>query len=171
MRRSQNGYPALQKHELRKWVVPFTGRHLLLAPGAPGFVLAHFASWFHHAVEPLDHGAWDDWGWADRPVVGSSSSLSNHASGTAVDLNAQVHPLGSRGTYRAEQVARLRARLRGPYGGTIRWGGDYSQRADEMHFEIDRDVAAVRAVARRLALRRRASLVLQGSGADLTALS
>lgn len=167
---SQNGWPVLEHHQTFQWVIPHTGRHLVLAPGAPGFLLAHFASWFHHQVEQLDTGQWDEWGWASRPIRGSSSVTSNHASGTAIDLNAQAHPLGSRNTFTDEQSARIRSRLRGTYGDTIRWGGDYKSRADEMHFELVSAHASVLRVARRVALRRRARLVLEGSGTDLTAL-
>jgi hypothetical protein len=67
-------------------------------------------------------------------VRGSTDKLSNHASGTAVDLNARLHPLGKRGTFPAEKVPMIRA-LAKKYG--LFWGGDYKNRADEQHFEIN----------------------------------
>src|SRR5690606_34980535 len=36
-------------------------------------------------------------------------------------------------------------------GGVVRWGGDYSGRKDEMHFEINANAARVAQVARSLA--------------------
>lgn len=87
-------------------------------------------------MEKLEKGALDDWGYAYRAIRGQedAGNLSNHASATAVDLNARHHPLGKRGTFTDEQVAKIRA-LAAKYG--LRWGGDYKNRADEMHFEIN----------------------------------
>lgn len=147
---SANGWSVIQSDETRKWVVPDTGRHLVLRAGPAGFILTHLALWFHETIEPLDEGTWDDWGYALRPIRGKTSGYSNHASGTAVDLNAQSHPLGVRNTYRDDQAWRIRARLKVFYGEAIRWGGDYSSRADEMHFELHREPAAILALAHRV---------------------
>jgi hypothetical protein len=148
MATSQNGWPVLSSGDTKKWTIPDTGRHLILAKGAAGFILVHFALWFHESVEELDDGQWDDWGWANRPIRGSTST-SNHASGTAMDLNATKHPLGVQDTFTGEQERKIRKRL-DLYDGCIRWGGDYQYRADEMHFEIDATKAAVVKVAERL---------------------
>lgn len=148
--RSQNGWPVLSVGETWQWVIPTTGRSLRLHRGAAGFVLAHLALWYHESIEPLDGGVWDDWGWAFRMVRGSTDSISNHASGTAVDLNAVSHPLGVRNTHTKNQQATIRARLAGRYGKAIRWGGDYLNRADEMHFEVNSGTAGILAVAESL---------------------
>jgi hypothetical protein len=66
-------------------------------------------------------------------VRGSTDNLSNHSSGTAIDLNATEHPLGKVGTFPAEKVPMIRA-LAKKY--SLIWGGDYRNRKDEMHFEI-----------------------------------
>lgn len=121
--------------------------HFRLADGAAGFVLSHWAMWFSECVERIQGDTWDDWGYAIRPIRGGGITLSNHASGTALDINAQAHPLGSRHTFTDEQEWRLLRRLRGRYGGLIRWGGSYSGRADEMHFELVGDRTEVRALA------------------------
>lgn len=158
---SQNGLSVLFDNKtsgecprLRKWIVPGTDRHLYLRDGSVGFVLVHFAYWFHRRVERLDAGTWDDWGWAVRPIRGQTSGYSNHASGSAMDLNAVQHPLGSVGTfaYRVRGVwayARIRAHLL-RYRGCIRWGGDYTGRKDEMHFEVNKPLSECELVARRL---------------------
>lgn len=158
MATSQNGFPALSPGSrfLHLWQIPEADRHFLLRNGSAGYILAHWALYFHEKVEPLDTGVWDDWGFAFRPIRGGSTTLSNHASGTAEDLNATQHVLGKRGTFRnrtvrgrAAQIV-IRARMRWLYRGCIRWGGDYKNRADEMHFEINRDIRACERVAKRL---------------------
>jgi hypothetical protein len=77
--------------------------------------------------------AWDEWGYAFRDVRGVPGKLSNHASGTAIDLNATKHPLGKVGTFPADKVPIIRA-LAKKY--RLAWGGDYRGRVDEMHFEV-----------------------------------
>jgi hypothetical protein len=153
--KSQNGWPVIESTtattgpRLRKWIIPGTGRHLYARDGSAGFLLALFALWFHEVIERLDGGIWDEWGWAFRPIRGGLET-SNHASGTAVDLNATQHPLGARGTFRRlRDAARIRLRL-AFMRDVIRWGGDFTGRADEMHFEIDRPLARCENVAQRL---------------------
>lgn len=141
MSRTFNGWPVLsssttgQLPRLRKWTVPTPGneatRHLFLRDGSAGFLLCHLALWFHESVERLDLGVWDDWGWADRPP-------SNHASGTAMDLNATRHPMHvpTARTFTPAQVRAIRHRLK-LYRGLIDWGGDWRpENADAMHFEL-----------------------------------
>lgn len=145
--KSQNGWTVLTNtKDAHPWVIPGAHRHIIMHKGAAGFVLAHFALWFHEKIEPLDKGVWDEWGWAVRNVR-QSTDISNHASGTAVDLNATLHPLGTRGTFKSRKdYALIRARLVWMLG-VIRWGGDYAFRADEMHFELNKGWKAVVALA------------------------
>lgn len=96
-------------------------------------LIAGFCAEFHELIEPIDHGNLDDWGFNFRMVRGSTEKLSNHSSGTAVDLNATKHPLGKAGTFPSEKVPMIRA-LAKKYG--MMWGGDFRHRPDEMHFEI-----------------------------------
>jgi hypothetical protein len=96
-------------------------------------LIAAFCKDFHELIEPIDGGQLDDWGFAFRNVRGSTDKLSNHSSGTAIDLNATKHPLGKAGTFPAEKVPMIRA-LAKKYG--MIWGGDFRSRPDEMHFEI-----------------------------------
>ena len=51
----------------------------------------------------------------------------------SIDLNATKHALGKIGTFPAEKVPMIRA-LAKKYG--LKWGGDYKNRKDEMHFEV-----------------------------------
>ena len=96
-------------------------------------LIAGFCAEFHELIEPIDHGNLDDWGFNFRMVRGSTDKLSNHSSGTAVDLNATKHPLGKAGTFPSEKVPMIRA-IAKKYG--MMWGGDFRHRPDPMHYEI-----------------------------------
>ena len=80
-------------------------------------------------------------------VRGTTDKLSNHSSGTAIDLNASRHPLGQLGTFEAGKVPMLRA-LAHKWG--LTWGGDYKSRKDEMHFEISIDAVKVAALIKKI---------------------
>ena len=142
MEKSANGWPASADPEeiaiIRKRV-PGTDLKLGVArPVAP--LLIAFAADFHRLIEPLDEGQLDDWGYCYRKVRGSQAVISNHASGTAIDLNATKHPLGKEGTFSQDQIKIIR-RLCRKYG--LKWGGDYRYRKDEMHVEIALNSAQV----------------------------
>lgn len=156
---SANGYPVLFDNRttgdlprLRKWVIPGTGRHLFLRDGSAGFLLVHFALWWHERIGRLDApGApWDEWGWDVRPIRGKTTGYSNHASGTACDLDATRHPLGVPilRTFNAVQVARIRRRIK-TYRGVLAWGGEWS-RPDGMHIEVALPLSKAEEQARRL---------------------
>lgn len=133
--KSYNGYPASKdRAEIAIKSYPIKGTSIKIACAevvAP--LLVGFCQEFHELIEPIDGEALDDWGYAFRMVRGSTDKLSNHSSGTAVDLNATKHPLGKAGTFPLEKVPMLRA-LAKKYG--LTWGGDYKNRKDEMHFEV-----------------------------------
>ena len=136
METSYNGYPASKNPaeiNIKSYPVKGTDRKLRCAESV-GPLLAAFAAEFHELIEPIDEGTFDDWGYCYRMVRGEATKLSNHASGTAIDLNATKHALGKIGTFPAEKVPMIRA-LAKKYG--LKWGGDYKNRKDEMHFEID----------------------------------
>lgn len=140
--RSQNGFSANDRSCIASYQLP--GGSVALRKGDVSVVLLWVANRFHETVEPL---RWPGiWGYAERLIRGSSTTLSNHASGTAIDLNAPAHPLGRRGTYPPLDVRAIRAIL-AFCEGVVRWGGDYTARADEMHFEIVGSVLDVKRVA------------------------
>jgi len=144
---SQNGWPVNPPRTAR--TVSGSTIRLTVADGPAGDVLMYVAAQFDQRVEDIDlnssRGELDDWGWADRPIIGSNQT-SNHASATAIDLNATRHPLGARGTFNGAQVAQIHAIL-AEVGNVVRWGGDYTGRKDEMHFEIDANHQRVADVA------------------------
>jgi hypothetical protein len=169
MANSQNGWPVLDSGtsgpppRLRHWQIPGTGRKIMLRDGSAGFLLIHLATWFDRRIEALDTGIFDDWGWASRPVRGSTI-ISNHASGTAMDLNATKHPMGvsTRATFSNQEIEWIHRRLRF-YRGCIRWGGDYQGRPDGMHFELNKGMPAVEKRARELTDSKRGARILNAN--------
>ncbi|GAB3475241.1 peptidoglycan hydrolase-like protein with peptidoglycan-binding domain [Amycolatopsis cihanbeyliensis] len=147
---SQNGWPVNPPRRAR--TVPGSKVRITVADGPAGDVLMYVASQIDKRVEDVDlrstRGEFDDWGWADRPIRGGTAT-SNHASATAIDINATRHPLGVRGTFNRAQVAEIH-RILAEVDHVVRWGGDYTGRVDEMHFEINAPYNRVAAVANRL---------------------
>lgn len=157
MAQSQNGWPALSNdsNKLHSWVIPArNGRFKLrLRNGSAGFLLAYFALWFSEKIEDATaQGLLDDWGYAYRPVRGSETNLSNHASGTAMDINATWHPLGRvrTGIFRRRSAVEAVQRRLHWMGNVLRWGGSYNGRKDEMHFEVNVNISQAERAARRL---------------------
>ena len=147
--KSQNGWTASKiRAEIDIDSFPIPGTNIKLACAkAVAPLLVGFAAEFHELIEPIDEGGLDDWGYAYRQVRGSTDNLSNHSSGTAIDLNAKQHPLGKAGTFPAEKVPMIRA-LAKKYG--LLWGGDYRNRKDEMHFEVTLTPAKAAALIKKL---------------------
>ena len=149
MMNSNNGWPASKNRQeigIKSYPVPGTQLKLACAEAvAP--LLVGFAAEFHTLIEPIDGGSLDDWGYCYRDIRGNVGKLSNHSSGTAIDLNATKHPLGKVGTFPNDKVAMIRA-LAKKYG--LIWGGDYRNRKDEMHFEIALPPAKVAALIAKL---------------------
>lgn len=141
---SQNGYRANDRSLIVSISVP--GGKLAVRKGDVAVIMQYVAEQFHSTVEPLKWPG--NWGYAERKIRGGSS-LSNHASGTAIDLNAPKHYLGAVGTFTSSQVRAIR-KILSACEGTIRWGGDYRGRKDEMHFEINAGTAKVARVAKKL---------------------
>lgn len=146
---SYNGWPASKDQAeigIKSYPVPGTLIKLRCAEKvAP--LLVGFAAEFNNLIEKLDVGSLDDWGYCYRMVRGTSDKLSNHSSGTAIDLNANSHPLGQVGTFEPGKVPMLRA-LAHKWG--LKWGGDYQSRKDEMHFEISIDAVKVAALIKKI---------------------
>lgn len=135
MEKSQNGWTASKDQaEINIKQFPVKGSDIKMRLNAVcGPILAAFAAEFNEKVEPIDGKTLDDWGYCYRPVRGQTENLSNHSSGTAIDLNSVKHPLGKEHTFTGAQEIILKDLVK-KYG--IRWGGSYKSRKDEMHFEI-----------------------------------
>lgn len=139
---SQNGYSANDRSVIQSYAIG-NSTHVSLRKGSTGAMLQHFANWFDINIHDIDAGQLDDWGYAERPIRGGVE-LSNHASGTAVDLNATKWPLGSQPSkyLTPAQITKVRNQLK-VYQGCVRWGGDYTGRLDPMHAEINLPQATV----------------------------
>lgn len=148
---SYNGYPASQdpaEINIKSYPVKGTDRKLKCASSV-GPLLAAFASEFHTLIEPIDEGTYDDWGYAFRMVRGTTDRLSCHSSGTAIDLNATKHPLNKVNTFPLEKIPMIRA-LAKKYG--LKWGGDFKNRPDDMHFEVEVSAAKAKELIAKLEL-------------------
>jgi hypothetical protein len=146
---SQNGWPASADRSVINVArfevhgVSFPGG---VRTGDAATVLGYVVDRFHEEVEPLVPG-WC-WGHYYREVTGGRA-LSNHASGTAVDVNAPDHGYGDRNTFLPWQQDVIHDII-GAVGHTVRWGGDYSRTPDDMHFEINARPDVVALVAARI---------------------
>ena len=133
--KSANGWPA-SKDPNEIAIKPFLVKGTkikLRANKVAGQLLAAFAAEFHEKVEAIDNGKLDDWGYCYRSIRNSASSLSNHASGSAIDLNSSKHPLGKEDTFNKAQQKIIQELIK-KYG--LAWGGNYKKRKDDMHFEL-----------------------------------
>jgi hypothetical protein len=143
---SQNGMVANDRSVIASFAIP--GGKVALRKGPVGELLAAFARRWHAEVEPL---VWPGcWGYAERPIRGSTTVLSNHASGTAIDLNAPKHPLAAdpAASLKPAQIAAVR-KIIDESDGCLRWGGDYTGRRDGMHTEVIKGEAVCAAVLAR----------------------
>ena len=134
---SQNGWPASPDPVAIDVVtvsVPLSdGRQLKMNVArsvAPQLV--SMVQWWNDHVEPVTTlGSFNF-----RKIRGYENTVgnvSNHASGTAVDINAERHLLGAYGTVPASLRGAISAKA-ASLG--LRWGGDFLHRKDEMHMEV-----------------------------------
>ena len=150
MQTSYNGWPASKDQGaigIKSYAVPGTELKLRCAESVAPLLIG-FAAEFHELIEPLDEGALDDWGYCYRDVRGVPGKLSNHSSGTAIDLNASRHSLNHAGTFEATKIPMLKALVK-KYA--LTWGGEWTRR-DEMHFEINQNAIKVAALIERLGI-------------------
>jgi len=150
MATSQNGWTVrLNGDEFKVVAVPpIIGS---LRAGDVATVLGYVLAQFDARVEDADKGK-DDWGGNVRPIRGQSSGYSNHASWTAMDVNAMLHPRGAINTFSAAEQKEIHEIL-DEVEGTIRWGGDYNlkiAKRDDMHFEVNVGAAALAKVAAKI---------------------
>lgn len=148
MTTSQNGWPASSSKAaigIVDAIAPGTSVNFPqgVKNGDVKTVLMYVAQQFNETVEKLKDGTC--WGYDYRPIAGSKT-YSNHASGTAVDFNADQHPQGKHGTFSAKQVSAIQEIIK-YCDGAVRWGGSYSGTVDEMHFEINTNAAGVAKLA------------------------
>lgn len=147
MARSQNGWTVVGRDDCDQG--PFEG--VRFPNGIRAGDVATIARWqlarYRRTVEPIVSGTC--WGWYVKDIAGSDT-ISNHASGTAWDINATQHPMGppTSSTMSPREIDACHAIERASEG-TLRWGGDFS-RPDPMHWEIDCTPAQAAVFARKI---------------------
>ena len=149
---SPNGWPASEDRKaigIQSFAIPGTSLKIACAKDVAPILVA-FCQDFHGWVEPIDEGQLDDWSFCFRMTRGSDKVLSNHSSGTAVDLNALKHPLGKSNTFTKQQTNTIQLLI---VKYSLSWGGNYKRRKDEMHFEIALDKAKVQNKIKELGLK------------------
>lgn len=163
---TQNLWQALpgDSKKLHIWNIPTKHGNvrIKMRNGSVGFILAWCVLRWAELLEPVKGKILDDWGYAYRPVRGVTSGLSNHASGTAVDVNATRWPLGTR-NMSAWKRARVALVIR-PVRGVVTWGGVW-RRPDQMHLEITKGtmMSACEKVAKRLMTTPRGKRILKAN--------
>lgn len=134
---SYNGWPVgapATAIDVQSYYVTGTSIAIPVDAGDVAWVLMYVAARFNAEVETLRPG--QVWGYDYRVDVNNTNWWSCHASGTAVDFNAVLHPNGASGTFTPGQVTAIR-RILTDCGNVVYWGGDFSGVPDEMHFEIN----------------------------------
>jgi peptidoglycan hydrolase-like protein with peptidoglycan-binding domain len=137
---SYNGWTASQNANDFGGISPLVIDGRSFAPGVRNGdvhdLFTHLALWWDGNVEDLNLGSpqADEWGYNFR-LNRNANNLSCHSSGTAIDINATLHPNGKRGTLNAK-AGLIRTQYKTTYRGLVRWGGDFTGTADEMHTEV-----------------------------------
>lgn len=155
MTTSLNGwvYPA-KKLVTKK--VPGTKRELKLNALCAPLLLAVAAD-YNKTVRPIDVGPVDDWGYADRDGRATPGKKSNHANGTAMDLNASeegaMNSNWGKKVWSNVKTAAAIAAIKRRYGSCVQNGGDWRAK-DYMHWEIKPGVtpADVAALTKKLGI-------------------
>jgi len=152
MTTSQNGWTASQdRSAIHITTIDVDGIEFVggVRDGDVKTVLGYVAQQVHDRVEKaVNPGCW---GYSYRPNKNDPNSLSNHSSGTAIDYNAPKHPNGvaTSKTFSAGQIAEVH-RILHEVDDLVRWGGDYHNTIDSMHFEINAGHDAIAALAKRI---------------------
>lgn len=148
MVKSLNGWEAPAPN-LKTFDIPGTKRRVTLDATA-GRVLVALAADYHKTVRAIDIGPWDEGGYNNRDARMAAGKASNHASGSALDLNwSEEGAMGSAWGKKFFAQAKTKAAiaiLKRRYGSVLQWGGDWRAQ-DFMHWEIKPGVTKVDVLA------------------------
>lgn len=150
MTTSLNGWKVIKpgKPGLVTREVPGTGVRLTLNKDAAGLLL-YVSARVHnevHSISANNKAGQDDAGYTYREAR-FADRFSNHASGTAVDLNWRRWPMlgKARSMNKKEQAAA--AIIARDVKEVVVWGGNWKSIKDEMHWEIAPGVTAAQVAA------------------------
>ena len=137
MAKSYNGWSASPNLKTRV-IEPVKGVKLRVRDNNNiALLFTYLVQEYHKRVDSVTgpHEA-DDWGFAYR-ANRNAKNLSNHASATAIDLDATEHPNGvpTAKTFTQREIKEVH-KILSELDGVIAWGGDYLGTPDAMHFEI-----------------------------------
>jgi hypothetical protein len=171
---SQNGWPA--HADTSRFVrASARGFGFWAANADVAVVFTEFINRFDTEVEEITQPLLDDWSYANRLVRGSTTSVSNHGSATAIDLNAVKHSRGVRNTFssaKAGKMREIRNSITDARGvPVLRLGMDFTTTVDDMHIEINASAMKVKEAANKI--RARNALALEdivATKAELEAL-
>lgn len=134
---SYNGWPASPNPDAlgAKWFeVPGVPNRRFLVVEVAHPLFKYLIRRFDAEIDPLPGGVMDEWSFSYRKGR-ATSSLSCHASATAVDLDATQFPMGRSNMTEGQEagVERILSSCRKQF----RWGGWFSPAyCDQMHFEL-----------------------------------
>ena len=136
---SLNGWPVIQGSgdpRLRTGWVPGADRRLTTRKEALPLFLAVAADW-HRWIHTIDDGAVDTGGYANRDARAVPGRKSNHASGTAIDIDwsGVGAPVAKNRVFWKTKESQMRRILK--IYSILNWGGDWSPAYwDPMHIEL-----------------------------------
>ena len=144
---SQNGWPVglFTDLDVHNYLIDGANQHFKMCAGAAP-VLAAFLKEFNVLIQPINAAGtvFDDWGANQMEIIPGTQDYSNHASGTAVDVNATKHVWKAATSGYTPMQETMIDGLTRKYG--IRWGWRYIHGfKDPMHFEIIETPAQVKA--------------------------
>jgi hypothetical protein len=155
---SINGWPVIPKwgdYRLATATIPGTTRRITMRKDVLPYFLA-FAADYHKWIAPIDTGTFDDWSYHPPRTGRASNKISDHSSGTALDLNATLEGAqreSNKAWWGRMQKKRALSRLRKIYD-LLSWGGDYKNFYDPMHWYLKpgSNLAQVRGAMQRLGI-------------------
>jgi uncharacterized coiled-coil protein SlyX len=150
---SQNGWPA---YDTTAHFTRFTAANQRWWAANPdvAVVFTEFIEQFDKRIEEITQKLLDDWSYANRLVRGSTKTVSNHGSATAIDIDATQHPRGVKNTFSAKEQVIMRDiknKITDNAGvSVLRLGMDYKTTVDDMHIEINASPAKVKQAANKI---------------------
>lgn len=147
--RSYNGWPASETLKTRV-IEPVPGvKFRIVDNDNVATIFTYVAQQYNARVEPLKGPVPDDWGFSYRADKNDPTQLSCHASGTALDFNAEKHGNGIKDTFTAAQIVEMQ-KIIAEVDHTVQCGEFYKHTTDGMHWEINVPPGHLQETARKI---------------------